>query len=59
MMIDYGKVVAWDIEGDEVILYDVKGKKVDTLSVESLVDNWLKEAKQRQKRKIFQMKEVL
>ena len=43
---DYKKVDSWDYnhETTEVDLFDSKGKKVDSLSLDNLVEAWLEQA---------------
>jgi len=39
------RVVDWEFDGDEVHLQDRGGKTIDTLYLDSLIDEWMIEAK--------------
>jgi hypothetical protein len=50
--IDYSKVDYWEIDGEQVILFDKKRHEIDRLQIHMLVSNWLSEMTQKSKSKI-------
>jgi len=43
MMLDYRKVVSWEINGEEAELLDSEGNVVDVLDLDDLIQQWLEQ----------------
>jgi len=56
MMIDYNNIKYWKIKA---ILYDKNGNQIDVLDIDEIISDWVKEAKEMQKRRLDAWKKKL